>query len=100
MIKWFGLMKRKPDMTSEEFSRYWRDVHGPLAAKLMPGVVRYTQTCGIKLANGEEAQFDGLSEAWFEDWDSLRRMADFLSQSENGKLLINDMGNFLDLSKS
>jgi hypothetical protein len=34
MVKFIGCMKRKPGMTSEEFHRYWKDVHAPLAKGL------------------------------------------------------------------
>jgi uncharacterized protein (TIGR02118 family) len=100
VVKLFGLMTRKPGMTKEEFSRYWENVHAPLAVRLMPGVRRYTQTDGLKLATGDEAQFDGLSEMWFDDWDSMRRAVDFLSTTEDGRVLMSDMENFLDMSRS
>lgn len=42
IVRTVALLGRKKGMTFQEFDDYWRDVHGPLAAKL-PGVVRYIQ---------------------------------------------------------
>ena len=42
LIKRVSFIKRRPGMSPEEFSRYWREVHGPLALDL-PGMRRYVQ---------------------------------------------------------
>ena len=42
LIKRVSFIKRRPGMRPEEFSRYWREVHGPLALAL-PGMRRYVQ---------------------------------------------------------
>lgn len=76
MIVRMGLLTRKPGITTEEFRRHWRDVHGPLAAKL-PGLRRYHQNHvvdreqrGIDYARGPH-DFDGFSELWFDDVPSM-----------------------------
>jgi len=43
MIKLVYCFCRKPGMTMAEFSDYWTNVHGPLAAKI-PGLRRLVQT--------------------------------------------------------
>jgi uncharacterized protein (TIGR02118 family) len=35
-------LTRQPHLSFEEFDRYWRDVHGPIAAQI-PGLTRYVQ---------------------------------------------------------
>src|SRR3546814_13347860 len=37
-----ALIERRPDISRSLFTRYWRDVHGVLAARI-PGFDRYTQ---------------------------------------------------------
>jgi len=37
-----GLLTRRAGLAPEAFRRHWRDVHGPLAARL-PGLERYLQ---------------------------------------------------------
>ena len=76
MIVRMGLLTRKPGVTTEQFRRHWRDVHGPLAAKL-PGLRRYHQNHvvdreqrGINYARGTH-DFDGFSELWFDDVPSM-----------------------------
>ena len=61
MVKVLVVLQKKEGMTRAEFRRYWRDVHGPIGAR-MPGVRRYVQN--HVLADG--APFDGVAEMWFE----------------------------------
>ncbi|MBI3993048.1 MAG: EthD domain-containing protein, partial [Candidatus Lambdaproteobacteria bacterium] len=82
-IKWSGKMfkitfclHRLPHMSREEFQKYWREVHGPMAVKHKDvlGFKRYVQTHA--LAEGSvpaldhlkdaPAQFDGVAEIWYE----------------------------------
>jgi len=67
-----GLIRKKADWTAEQFSEYWRDVHGPLAAQA-PGLLEYWQNVaterlqrGIDYARGPW-DFDGFSQLWFDD---------------------------------
>jgi len=41
-VRTMAILGRAPGMSFEEFDRYWRDVHAPIAAKV-PGVIRYVQ---------------------------------------------------------
>jgi uncharacterized protein (TIGR02118 family) len=74
LIKRISFLKRKPGLNREEFFRYWRDVHGPLALKL-PGLRRYVQ-CHALLslyANGDPP-FDGAAQLWFADLVAMQEM--------------------------
>ena len=78
MIARMGLLQKKPDLSDAKFRAHWRDVHGPLAAKL-PGLRRYHQNHvvdreqrGIVYARGSH-DFDGISELWFDDLPSMQR---------------------------
>ena len=42
MIKRISLLTRKPELSREEFSDYWLNVHGPMVERL-PNVIRYVQ---------------------------------------------------------
>jgi uncharacterized protein (TIGR02118 family) len=57
------LVKKRPDMTQEEFSRYWLDDHTPLTASVA-GVRSYR--CYPALP-GEGAPFDGVAILSFDD---------------------------------
>ena len=67
-----GLIRKKPDWTTERFDAYWRDKHGPLAARA-PGLRQYWQNPvterlqrGIDFPRGPW-DFDGFSQLWFDD---------------------------------
>jgi len=67
-----GLIRKKSDWSTEEFQSYWREKHGPLAARV-PGLRGYWQNAvtermqrGIDFARGPW-DFDGFSQLWFDD---------------------------------
>ena len=68
MVKAIYLIRRKPDMSFEDFHRYWREVHGAIAARI-PGMRRYVQ-CH---ATDDTAEYDGAAEAWFDDMAAVTR---------------------------
>lgn len=67
-----GLIRKKPAWSDDDFRAYWRDEHGPLAARA-PGLRAYWQNAvtdrlqrGITFARGPW-DFDGFSQLWFDD---------------------------------
>ena len=73
MVKLIYCISKKPDMTVEEFQRYWREVHAPIAAAI-PGVRRYVQSHVVPATYGGERGpgFDGAAELWWDDMDAMR----------------------------
>ena len=72
MIKAIYLIRRRPGMSYEDFHRYWREVHGAIAARI-PGLRRYVQCHALPVAPAIDDPFDGAAEAWFDDMDAVRR---------------------------
>jgi uncharacterized protein (TIGR02118 family) len=72
MMKLIYTFKRKPGLSVEEFQRYWRETHGPIAAKI-PGVRRYVQchTLPSMYDDGREPPYDGAAEVWYDDLQSF-----------------------------
>jgi uncharacterized protein (TIGR02118 family) len=72
-----GLLKKKPDWSDEEFRRYWRERHGPLASQL-PGLRAYRQNHVVDAQQydlgdlGSQMLFDGFSQLWFDDGVRMR----------------------------
>jgi uncharacterized protein (TIGR02118 family) len=108
MIKLTFCLRRKPGLSWDEFSTYWREVHAPLVkshAKAL-GVRRYVQLRTIQDRDqmarlharngGSPEPFDGVAELWFDDQPVPR--------SPEGKAgaiaLIEDERRFVDLSAS
>jgi uncharacterized protein (TIGR02118 family) len=54
------LLKRKDEMSSEEFANWWLEEHSKLARQL-PGL----QKLCFNLVVNEESEFDGAAELWF-----------------------------------
>jgi hypothetical protein len=76
MVKSFTFIKKKAGLTQEEFLRYWKEKHGPLAARVVPGLRKYIQ-CHPE------------SHRSFLTW----------RQSEEAKILREDEEKFIDTSK-
>lgn len=60
MFKAVILLRRRDDMTSEQFRQWWLHEHAPLAAQL-PGVRRI-----VFNAAADNDDVDGVSELWFD----------------------------------
>jgi uncharacterized protein (TIGR02118 family) len=94
MVKAIYLIRRKPGLSTEDFHRYWREVHGAIAARI-PGLRRYVQCHAI--SRGEDvAEFDGAAEAWFDDMEAVRRAV----ASPEYAAARADEGRFIDLDRT
>ena len=95
MIKSLTFIKRKPGLSREEFLTYWIEKHGPLAAKVVPGLRKYVQCHPVA---GFESDIDGIVELW---WDSPESFQAFLSwrQSDAAQILKDDEEQFVDTSR-
>lgn len=71
-LKNFEFVTRRPGLTPQEFRRYWREHHGPLASGI-DVMRRYVQSHTIDgdYANGEPA-WEGSAITWFDDLDAMR----------------------------
>jgi len=75
-VKNIEFVTQKPGMPRTDFQRYWREVHGPLAAKISV-IQRYVQshTCPELYQNGGTPVFDGVAITWFSGTDDMRTSA-------------------------
>lgn len=78
MLKVISLLKRKEDMSFEEFRRWAFDEHPKLGKKL-PGICHYRMN--VLLVENPELPYDAVSEFWFDD--NAARLAAFAT--EEGK---------------
>lgn len=63
MIKLVTLLKRRGDMTRDEFEQRWKNVHAPMAA-VFPGLRGYVLSFSILPG---EPLADGVAQLWFDD---------------------------------
>jgi uncharacterized protein (TIGR02118 family) len=85
MVKLIFCLRRRSDISEEEFHRYWRHEHGPLVARHAStlGIRRYVQLHTVSpdinallaASRGGPGAFDGVAELWFDDTDGLARGA-------------------------
>lgn len=92
-----GLLRKKPEWSSEDFRGYWRDRHGPLAARV-PGLRGYWQNAvtdrlqrGIDFERGPW-DFDGISQLFF---DQAPQADEAFTTGELAAQLVADERHFL-----
>src|SRR5256885_11759057 len=72
MIELVYCITRRDGLTLEEFSRYWREVHGPIGRRI-PGLRRLVQSHPARHPGdfSPPPSFDGMAELWFDDLAAL-----------------------------
>jgi uncharacterized protein (TIGR02118 family) len=75
-VKNIEFLQHRADLAIDAFQRYWRDVHGPIAAKI-PQLRRYVQSHvrASAYAGGRTPAYDGLAITWFDDTNAMRDSA-------------------------
>jgi len=110
MIKLIYPLRRLPELSREEFHKYWYENHGPLVKKHAQTlrIRRYIQVHTLddpindrlqESRNGQDP-YDGVAEIW---WDSRQDMEQAFATPEGQKAhaeLLEDEKKFIDLSRS
>ncbi len=106
-------VRKRADLSNEEFQRYWLERHGPLVRSLyesgkFPGMLRYVQSHTIfgdasdrlRASRGSGLPYEGITEVWF---DVDRQGGDDAVRAASaaaGKLLYEDEATFIDFAGS
>jgi len=110
MIKLVFALRRRSDLTLEEFQAYWRGTHAPLVAERADvlKIRRYVQCHTADLAGlhaafrrrngGAPPPFDGVAELWFDSLEDLG--GDDPANNKARAELLADEANFIDLANS
>lgn len=94
MIHSLYFITRKPSISDAEFHRYWKETHGPIAAKI-PQLSRYEQSHRIPF-EGTNSTYDGAAEAWIENEDAFLSLR---STQEYVEGALADEPNFIDMNR-
>lgn len=95
MIKLVYCITKKPELSDEEFFRYWKEVHAPIGSRI-PGVRKFIQSKRLTVPGDAHApDFDGMVELWFDDLPALLEAR----QSPEWKASTEDEANFINHEK-
>jgi uncharacterized protein (TIGR02118 family) len=110
MVKLVFCLRRRPELTRDEFQRYWLDRHGPLVRSHAEtlSIRRYVQVHtldspandGLAGPRGAPEPFDGVAELWFDSLDDLRAAGASPAGRAAGRELLEDERTFIDFERS
>lgn len=110
MLKLVFVVRRREDLSPEEFRRYWLEEHGPLARQLLEslGARRYVQThtvqpdlnVALAATRGTAEAYDGLAEVWWDSLDALFAVSGSEEGQRANEILAEDEAKFIDLGRS
>jgi uncharacterized protein (TIGR02118 family) len=110
MIRLTYLLRRKPDLSLNDFQTYWREKHGPLVAKNATNlnILRYVQVHTLddpinEALPGERSMlksYDGVAELWWTSRDALIASSMSEEGAAAGAELLEDEKKFIDLPNS
>jgi uncharacterized protein (TIGR02118 family) len=95
MLKFVVVVYKRSGMSSDQFRRHLREVHGPLAMKL-PGLKQYAQNFAQADATRKAPAWDAVIELYFEDRETMEAAW----ASPAGAASDADLPAFADLSRT
>jgi uncharacterized protein (TIGR02118 family) len=110
MIKIVFCLRRRADLSREEFQGYWRTNHAPLVQSHADalGIRRYVQvhsiddkiSAAISGARHSPEPFDGVAELWLDSLDALIAAGSTDAGRTAAAALLEDERRFIDLERS
>ena len=95
MLKFMVVLYKKTGMREEEFHRFLREVHGPLALKI-PGLRRYVQNHVVADAKRNHPGWSAIVELYFDDREAMEAAW----ATPEGEAATADVGKFANLSRT
>jgi hypothetical protein len=101
MIKIVALLKRRPDVTLEQFCSYYEHNHAALFARSIPpdvavAIKHYVQNHAVRLGRSTtDPPYDCVTEIGFDDLAGMQRWTSWYL-GEDGKVLRDDEETFMD----
>ena len=110
MIKLVYCIRKRDDISIDEFYRYWKEEHGPLVKSVANdlGACRYVQShtvlpevnAMLEQGRGLEPAYEGITEVWWQtEADFEKGIGSPEGQAASDKL-IEDEAKFIDFSRS
>ena len=102
MVKEMVMLKKKEDISREDFVRKYEEELVPLILKLCPSIKKYARNyvrTTLAAPDPKALPFDRITEVWYEDMEAFKAFAQ-LAMSEKGKAIFDLEGTFMDTSKT
>ncbi len=110
MVKLVYCLRKRADISSEELYRYWLNDHGPLVRKFAEAIKakKYVQSHTVapdmnqmfRAGRGLAEPYDGITEVWWEDLESLKAGMESEVGREAHEALMEDEAKFVDFSQT
>ncbi|HVA79788.1 MAG TPA: EthD domain-containing protein [Candidatus Binataceae bacterium] len=110
MIKLVYVIRKRADVSAEEFHDYWLHKHGPLVAKVAKAIHarKYVQShtilpevaAALSSSRGMAEAYDGITEVWWDSVEESRAGSSTPEGQEAGRLLRQDESKFIDFQRS
>ena len=110
MIKLVFALRRRQDLTRDEFQRYWSERHAPLVRSHAEalGIRRYVQVhtlpdevhAALRMSRGAPEAYDGVAELWFDDLEALGAAVTTEAGQAAAFALLEDERRFIDHANS
>lgn len=104
MIKIVALIKRRPDVSLDDFCRYYEQQHAPLFMRVIPpdvaeAIKHYVQNHAVRLGQSTtDPPYDCVTEMGFDDLAGMQRWTNWYL-GEGGKVLRDDEERFMDTGR-
>ena len=110
MVKLMFVLRRRPDLTREEFQSYWRDPHAPLVLSHAEalGIRRYVQVhtlpeefqAGLRASRQAPEAYDGVAELWYDSLEAIAAAVATEAGQAASVVLLEDERRFIDHERS
>jgi uncharacterized protein (TIGR02118 family) len=95
-VKCILFVKRRSDLTHEQFRARYESGHAPLARKSLPLLRRYVRNFLSQAPGGPEPEIDCVTEFWFDSMADLEETFRWTRSEEGRPILAADEAQFMD----
>ena len=72
MLKFAVVLYKRSDLSVEQFLKYYREIHGPMAERL-PGLRKYVQNYVVADPKRQPPGWQIIAELYFHDWETMEK---------------------------
>jgi len=111
MIKLVYVIRKRSDVSQQDFHEYWLKTHGPLVRSFAKALNarKYVQSHTVSEDLGRQFRgtrpkmtetYDGITEVWWDSSAALAATGDAAEREKAGRALLQDESKFIDFERS